>query len=231
MVFDCFPMGSTSDMPVEERWEIMRERLGAPKTPDEVIWDSIPSSRASSSQSQPLLPFSSQVRKVIPLKHIRCSNSEDLAAFYHAVIIRGGEGAMLRGAGSGYYRGRSNKVLYKVKPAYDGEAKVEGYTAFREGKWDEDRSRIGSLVCRMASGVKFKVGSGLDSWERSSGAPPPGSIIKYRCYDLTPQVMKPRHPVYLGIDPDKTEPKDPEVASVKLRKLRVAKGEKSDTEA
>lgn len=222
-------------MPVEERWDILRQRLGACKTPDEVIWDSNPSSRASpfQSQSQSLLPRSSQARRVIPLKHIRCSSSEDLAAFFHAVIRRGGEGAMLRRAGSGYYRGRTNKVLYKVKQAYDGEAKVEGYTPFREGRWDEDRSRIGSLVCRMASGVEFKVGSGLDMWERSRGAPPVGSIIKYRCYDLTLQEMKPRHPVYLGIDFDKTEPKDPEVASVKLRKLRVAhhEGEKSDPEA
>lgn len=226
-VFDCFPSAPDPPLPFEERYKVLENQLGPAKTPDEVIREWVPSSWTSSSRSQHLLDESSErtsasgprPRKVVPLKHIPCDSGDQLETYVSTVLNRGGEGAMLRKAGSLYHPGRSNRVLYKVKAAYDGEAEVVGHIPFREGKWNEDRTRVGSLRCLMASGREFRVGSGLDNWFRNS-APPKGSIIKYRCADLNPALNKPRHPVFLGIG---TFPDEPRTACLAQRKSPIVR--------
>lgn len=68
----------------------------------------------------------------------------------------GGEGLMLRDPDSMYEPFRS-KTLLKVKSFYDAEAIVIGHI---EGKGN-NTGKTGALLCKMACGKTFKVGSGL----------------------------------------------------------------------
>ncbi|CAG8441009.1 15065_t:CDS:2 [Funneliformis caledonium] len=114
----------------------------------------------------------------------------------------GGEGLMLRKPGSLYETGRS-KTLLKVKTFHDGEAIV---IAHEPGKGKYLR-QCGALRCEMACGKEFKVGSGMNDHDRAN-PPPIGSIIIYRCQELTKE-GSPRFPVYLGVALDKNGPTDP----------------------
>ncbi|KAF8322424.1 DNA ligase/mRNA capping enzyme [Cantharellus anzutake] len=117
------------------------------------------------------------------------------------VESRGGEGLMLREPGSLYVGTRSNTLL-KVKTFYDAEARVIGYT---KGK-GKHAGKTGALLCEMASGKKFSVGSGLSDKQRAN-PPSIGSIIVYRFQELTRDGV-PRFPTFAGESADKTEPKD-----------------------
>jgi len=119
------------------------------------------------------------------------------------VESRGGEGLMLREPGSSYVGARSNTLL-KVKTFHDAEARVVGYTKGK-GKY---AGKIGALLCEMASGKKFSVGSGLSDKQRAK-PPSIGSIIVYRFQELTRDEV-PRFPTFVGESADKREPKDAE---------------------
>ncbi|CAI2164076.1 15366_t:CDS:10 [Funneliformis geosporum] len=114
----------------------------------------------------------------------------------------GGEGLMLRKPGSLYEAGRS-KTLLKVKTFHDGEAIVISHEPGK-GKY---LRQCGALRCEMACGKEFKVGSGMNDHDRAN-PPPIGSIILYRCQELTKD-GSPRFPVYLGVALDKNGPMDP----------------------
>ncbi|KAG6832402.1 hypothetical protein H0H92_002670 [Tricholoma furcatifolium] len=113
----------------------------------------------------------------------------------------GGEGLMLRMPASEYEGGRS-RTLLKIKSFYDAEAVVIGYTP-GTGKHE---GSTGGLKCKMESGKRFCVGSGLKAKQRKN-PPKIGAIITYRFQGLTENGV-PRFPSYVGVALDKDRPKD-----------------------
>ncbi|CAB4474904.1 uncharacterized protein OCT59_008918 [Rhizophagus irregularis] len=134
----------------------------------------------------------------------KSANSErDVYDELERVEKLGGEGLMIRKPGSLYEMGRS-KTLLKIKTFYDGEAVVIGHEPGK-GKY---LRQCGSLLCRMASGKEFKVGSGMNDNDRIN-PPSIGSIIIYKCQELS-NSGSPRFPIYLGVALDKDKPTDPD---------------------
>lgn len=119
----------------------------------------------------------------------RCEGRAHLRAFLHEVEQRGGEGVMLRAAGSLHVAGRSG-LLRKYKSFEDAEATVLGYNA-GTGKF---AAVVGSLRVRLANGTEFALGSGLSDEERRM-PPPIGSVITFRHQGWTAR-GKPRFPVF-----------------------------------
>ncbi|KAI9149751.1 hypothetical protein H9P43_009930 [Blastocladiella emersonii ATCC 22665] len=142
--------------------------------------------------------------KLVP--HVVCTGVDHVLQALDEIEKQGGEGLMLREPKSAYAFGRSHS-LKKVKSFADGEALVIGHQLSTSGKFG---GMLGALECRMASGKEFRVGSGFKADERElSKAPPIGSLIKYKCQELTRDGI-PRFPRYLGVaEPDRTEPSDP----------------------
>lgn len=135
------------------------------------------------------------------LEQKRCEGPEHLAAELERIEALGGEGVMLREAGSRYEAGRST-TLYKVKTFHDAEARVVGYTAGA----GRHKGRTGALKVATPAGVVFSVGTGLSDAERN--APPAlGSIITYRYQELTDAGV-PRFPSYVGLRHDYVWPAD-----------------------
>ncbi|KAI9223586.1 hypothetical protein BC828DRAFT_375541 [Blastocladiella britannica] len=147
--------------------------------------------------------------KAVPQEKIR--NKEHMLRLLDAVQKQGGEGLMLRQPKSKYANGRSSTLL-KVKTFYDGEAEVIEHQLSTSATY---RGKLGALVCRMASGKTFRVGTGFSADQRNlDKAPSVGSLIVYKTQELTRDGI-PRFPVFLGVAaPDKTGPMDPVFAVV-----------------
>uniref|UniRef100_A0A7S4BL22 DNA ligase OB-like domain-containing protein n=2 Tax=Chrysotila carterae TaxID=13221 RepID=A0A7S4BL22_CHRCT len=94
------------------------------------------------------------------------------------------------------HRGGRSADLLKVKSARDDEALVIGHEA---GK-GKHAGRLGALLCRLRSGVTFKVGTGFSNAQRES-PPPVGAVITFRYFELT-QAHVPRFPAFHRIRPD-----------------------------
>lgn len=123
------------------------------------------------------------------VEQIRCRDSAHLQEFLRSVESRGGEGVMLRAAGSQYVAGRS-PALRKLKSFDDAEAKVTGY---RPGK-GKYAGAVGSLLLELPNGVQFAAGSGLSDHDRQF-PPAIGTWITFRHHGWT-RHGKPRFPVY-----------------------------------
>jgi DNA ligase-1 len=131
-----------------------------------------------------------------PVTHARCEGVDHLRAELARVEALGGEGLMLRRPGSRYEVGRSTTLL-KVKTFHDAEAVV---VAHEPGK-GRHAGRVGALVCALADGTRFSVGTGLSDAERAS-PPPPGAVITFRYQELTRDGV-PRFPSYVGLAVDR----------------------------
>ncbi|KAK1932214.1 DNA ligase [Phytophthora citrophthora] len=140
------------------------------------------------------------------VEHTKCKSLAHLDEVFDEVEKLGGEGLMIREPGSKYAQGRSSSLL-KIKSFHDGEAEV---LAYEDGK-GKYVGMVGALRCRMASGKMFKVASGLSDEQREN-PPAIGSIIVYKCQELT-NANVPRFPVFVGVAADKTCPKDPVIAN------------------
>jgi DNA ligase 1 len=113
--------------------------------------------------------------KYIP--HERCKDKTSLLIKLNQIVSAGGEGMVLRKAGSRYERKRSDAAL-KVKIQHDDEAVVIGY---------EDGNRkglVGALRVINSKEVVFKVGSGM-SESMVRNPPPIGAVITYKYESLT----------------------------------------------
>ncbi|GIU31772.1 DNA ligase [Shewanella sp. MBTL60-007] len=108
------------------------------------------------------------------------------------VIAKGGEGLMLHKKSAFYKAGRSNDIV-KVKPFYDAEAKVIGYT---QGK-GRFSGMMGALVVKNDQGVIFNLGTGFTLAQRQS-PPRIGSLVTYKYYGLT-QKGTPRFASFLRV--------------------------------
>ena len=127
----------------------------------------------------------------------RCLGMEHLLDELAKIEALDGEGLMLRSATAAHRGGRSSDLL-KVKSFHDDEALV---TAHEEGR-GKYQGQVGSLVCVLRSGARFKVGSGLtDAMRGNKQAPAPGTVIMFKYFELTKDGI-PRFPTFVRIRPD-----------------------------
>ena len=124
--------------------------------------------------------------------HELCKGVEHLRGELARLEALGGEGLMMRQAGSKYESGRSSTLL-KVKSFHDAEGRVLKHL---EGA-GRHKGRLGALLIEMADGTTFSVGTGFSDAERES-PPPVGSVITYRYQELSDAGV-PRFPSYVGI--------------------------------
>jgi DNA ligase-1 len=161
---------------------------------------------------------------VKPLKHVTIRNRNHLDRYEAVCLEQGYEGVMVRDPFGGYKFGRSGKTdkwLCKIKRFADAEAECIGVveqmrndnpqiinelglnkrTSHKANK--VAKGTLGTLVCRLPSGVEFEIGTGMDvaTRDRLWSNPPLGKQIKFK-FQPTGIKDKPRFPVYLGIRED-----------------------------
>ena len=125
----------------------------------------------------------------------QCRGGDHLRDELARVEQLGGEGLMLRQPGSLYVAGRSTTLL-KVKQFLDGEARVIEHLPGA----GRHKGRLGALVCELADGRRFSVGTGFSDAER--GTPPGvGALIHFRYQELSEGGI-PRFPTYVGVRGD-----------------------------
>jgi DNA ligase-1 len=112
-------------------------------------------------------------------QHVACSGRDHLHEELARVEALGGEGLMLRQAGSRYMAGRSDTLL-KLKSFLDSEARVIGY----EPGSGRHKGRLGALLVEMANGVQFEIGTGFTDSQRDR-PPPIGSTVTFKYTELT----------------------------------------------
>ena len=130
-----------------------------------------------------------------PHEHVVCQGVDHLRQELARLEGLGGEGLMLRRAGSRYEGGRSATLL-KVKSFHDAEARVLKH---QEGA-GRHKGRLGALLVEMADGTTFAVGTGFSDAERAD-PPPVGSFITFRYQELSDAGV-PRFPSYIGVRAD-----------------------------
>lgn len=128
-------------------------------------------------------------------EHVACTGLDHLRRELARLEALGGEGLMLRKAGSKYESGRSSTLL-KAKRFRDCEARVLGH---QEGA-GRHKGRLGALLVELEDGTRFAVGTGFSDAERES-PPPLGSLVSVRYQELSEGGV-PRFPSYLGVRAD-----------------------------
>lgn len=139
-------------------------------------------------------------------EHHACRGVEHLRGELARLEALGGEGLMIRRAGSRYESGRSATLL-KVKRFFDAEARVLKH---QEGG-GRHKGRLGALFVEMEDGTTFSVGTGFSDAERED-PPPVGSLITFRYQELTEGGV-PRFPSYVAMRPEAPSPLTPRPAS------------------
>src|SRR5437899_1541864 len=125
-------------------------------------------------------------------EQLACQGVDHLRQELARLESLGGEGLMLRRAGSRYEGGRSMTLL-KVKSFHDAEARVLKHL---EGA-GRHKGRMGALLVELADGTTFAVGTGFSDAQR--GEPPSvGSVITFRYQELSEGGV-PRFPSYVGL--------------------------------
>ena len=148
-------------------------------------------------------PFEARMKKLAQVtrrgkKHLQmvpqklCVGEKDLAAFHRKISSAGGEGVMLRRAGSPY-EGKRSSTLLKIKEFHDQEARILGH----EKGLGKHLGRLGAYRAELlSSGAQFRVGTGLSDTHRERPLPV-GSIITVRYQELTPAGI-PRFPTFVA---------------------------------
>lgn len=124
---------------------------------------------------------------------VLCTGMTHLQEFMKQITDSGGEGVMLRKAGSLYERKRSSTLL-KLKDFYEMDVLVMKHET---GK-GKHKGVLGALWVQTFDGINFKVGTGLSDEERKS---PPAihSVINVKYTEIIRKSGKPRFPVFNGI--------------------------------
>lgn len=115
------------------------------------------------------------------------------------MVAEGGEGLMLKRRDSQYKAGRSDDLL-KVKTFEDAEAVVVEHLA---GK-GRLQGVMGAMVVELASGRRFRIGTGFSDALRAS-PPAPGTCITFKYYGHTATGL-PRFASFLRVREDEPEP-------------------------
>ncbi len=158
-------------------------------------------------------------------EHQQCRGLEHLRAELARLEALGGEGLMMRRAGSRYESGRSATLL-KVKSFRDAEARVLKHL---EGA-GRHKGRLGALFVELEDGTTFSVGTGFSDAEREN-PPPVGSLITFRYQELSDGGV-PRFPSYVGVraeGPPQPAPKHaavttPRTAASATRRFELSEG-------
>ena len=145
---------------------------------------------------------------LIIIKQIKMRDNAHFLKFTEDIIVKGGEGAVVREPNAPYERKRSKNAL-KFKKFKDAECEV---IAINKGSGKYAKF-TGSLTCKALggkdkeekagepkSGTIFKIGSGLSD-EKRQNPPEIGSIITYKFQNLTAK-GKPRFPIFLRVRED-----------------------------
>ena len=109
----------------------------------------------------------------------RVASHDALMALLDEVVEGGGEGLMLRRAGSFHRAGRSADLL-KLKRFDDAEAIVVAHLPGK-GKYT---GMLGALFLEMPNGRRFRVGTGFTDEQRRN-PPPLGATVTYKHYGHT----------------------------------------------
>jgi DNA ligase-1 len=156
-----------------------------------------------------------QPRHARPHEHVVCRGIDHLRGELTRLEALGGEGLMLRRAGSRYEGGRSCTLL-KVKNFHDAEARVLGH---QEGA-GRHKGRLGALLVELEDGTQFAVGTGFSDAERES-PPLVGSLITFRYQELSDAGV-PRFPSYVGVRELAAPAPDPEKGAVAMESTNGA---------
>ena len=140
---------------------------------------------------------------LIIIKQIKMRDNAQFLKFTEDIIVKGGEGAVVREPNAPYERKRSKNAL-KFKKFTDAECEVISINK-GSGKY---ANLAGSLTCRALggkdgepkAGTIFKIGSGLSD-EKRQNPPKIGSIITYKFQNLS-SYGKPRFPIFLRVRED-----------------------------
>lgn len=124
---------------------------------------------------------------IIPQRKV--NSAEELKTHLEKLVNNGAEGLVVRDPNVSYQVGRSQHAL-KVKPKYDAECEVVGYTE-GQGKYT---GQVGALICVNSQNQHLKLGSGLTDNLRAN-PPKIGSQVTYRYSGYT-QKGWPKHAVY-----------------------------------
>jgi len=124
------------------------------------------------------------------IKQTRVQTQVDFDSMLIEHLTQGAEGLVLREPNLPYHTGRSPYAL-KVKPRYDAECRVMGYTEGR-GKYT---GLVGALRCLNDQQQLLRIGSGLTDALRKE-PPPIGALITYQYNGYTASGW-PRHAIFL----------------------------------
>jgi len=131
-----------------------------------------------------------------PVKHLHIIQQtplrplNDLDKMLAQSVEQGAEGLVLREPNQPYHTGRSPFAL-KMKPKYDAECTVTGYTE-GQGKYE---GMVGALLCINEQNQLLRLGSGLSDAMRAD-PPAIGTPITYQYNGYTRNGW-PRHAVFL----------------------------------
>ena len=185
------------------------------------VFDSILHPERPFRERLPLQEFITDRFQVVPLKHTRIHDLDELLAYQAQALAEGYEGVMLRAPDAPYKHGRSTTregYLLKLKNYETDEAVVIGVvealrndnpatldalghtvrSSHAENK--VGKNMLGALVVKcIHTGVEFQVGSGFDDEQRKAlwDNPPIGRIISYNHFPHGRKTA-PRHPTWKG---------------------------------
>lgn len=126
----------------------------------------------------------------------RVRDLAELRAVLARVVRQGGEGLVLH-RGASLYRAERNDDLLKFKPYQDAEARVVAHLPGK-GKY---AGMLGALEVETATGLRFRLGTGLSDAERR--APPPlGCWVTYRYNGINEKTGIPRFARFMRVRED-----------------------------
>lgn len=151
-----------------------------------------------------LHPSNSPYLHLIPQFHVECEQA--LMALAESVWARGGEGVVARTEFGGYYPGKRNAYMVKLKKGVSFDLKVVGV---EEGTGKYTGS-TGKLICQDRNGKTIKVGSGLTDEQRATWWSPygydeiVGKVVQIDAMAVSTKGVL-REPRFKGIRYDKKE--------------------------
>lgn len=141
---------------------------------------------------------------LVEQRHI--TNEKALFAMAESIWAAGGEGVVARPEFAGYYPGKRNQYMVKLKKGVSFDLKA---VALEEGT-GKYKGCTGKLVCQDRNGKKIKVGTGLSDEQRRTWWSPfgydciIGRIVQIDAMAVSTKGVL-REPRFKGIRLDKTE--------------------------
>lgn len=141
---------------------------------------------------------------LVEQRHI--TNEKALLDMAESIWAAGGEGVVARPEFAGYYPGKRNQYMVKLKQGVSFDLKVVGVEE-GTGKY---KGCTGKLICQDRNGKNIKVGSGLTDDQRKTWWSPygydeiVGKIVQIDAMAISTKGVL-REPRFKGIRYDKTE--------------------------